>query len=375
VTDRSGVRRWSGRKPLASTIESNRRSSCAASLLANTTDVSTVNTATDGSRGGRRGEGDFGWRNDADRPKRGNRTSGLVAQDVPDPSEPVWITRGWPSRSSFAPQVADEHVGDVRIDVEVVIPHTSSSNRCRDKNDPQHSRRARRGRSNSRLVRSARSPSTNTKRLAVSMVSGPRRSSCPANDPRGSTCAVQRVQSGDQLAEVVTACQVVVSAPASSPANAIVDGVARGTTRRSGCRCQAPATRVTTATPSSSGIGRPEPARRATRSTAARSASLPFAATRTSNPECLKSTGHRRSDVRVVVDHQHRPTHTVKRRWLCQPHRVTEWLARALRRSGSSGPTNGWRMPGQVGLHAWVVVQVRGPLSTEPRHAEDLRGW
>src|SRR3954447_8245425 len=106
---------------LASTIESSRRSSCAASLLANTSDVRTVKTATTAAAAAAAASATR-VRSDADRPNRGRRTSGLVAQDVPDPANRV-DHPGVPFAFEFAPQVTDEHVRDVGVDVEVVTPH------------------------------------------------------------------------------------------------------------------------------------------------------------------------------------------------------------------------------------------------------------
>src|SRR5438105_4522630 len=101
-------------------IESSRRSSWAASLLASTTDVSTVNTATTAAAAAADASATR-VRSDADLPSR-RRTSGLVAQHVPDPADRV-DHPGVAFALELASEVADEHVGDVRVDVEVVTPH------------------------------------------------------------------------------------------------------------------------------------------------------------------------------------------------------------------------------------------------------------
>ena len=73
---------------LASTMESSRRSNCAASLSASTTDVSTVNTATTAAAAAADASATR-VRSEADRPNRGMRTLRIVAQDVADPTHGV----------------------------------------------------------------------------------------------------------------------------------------------------------------------------------------------------------------------------------------------------------------------------------------------
>ncbi len=97
-TPRRGSCNWSGYM-LASTIESSRRSSCAASLFASTTEVRIVNTATTADAAAADAIATR-VRSEADRRNRGTRTYGSSRNTYPIPRT-VWITLGRPSRSSL----------------------------------------------------------------------------------------------------------------------------------------------------------------------------------------------------------------------------------------------------------------------------------
>ena len=87
---------------LASTIESSRRSSCAASLLASTIDVRTVNTATTAAAATAAAMATL-VRSDATNnagSRCGMPTHGSSRSTYPIPRT-VWMTRGTPSRSSL----------------------------------------------------------------------------------------------------------------------------------------------------------------------------------------------------------------------------------------------------------------------------------
>ena len=122
-TPRRGSGSWSGYM-LASTMESSRRSSCAASLFASTTDVRIVNTATTADAAAAAAMATR-VRSEAERQERRGRSAPalrLVPQHVPDPANGVNDPRQAVA-FELAPQVGDEHVGDVGVDVEVVAPH------------------------------------------------------------------------------------------------------------------------------------------------------------------------------------------------------------------------------------------------------------
>src|SRR6202022_3437337 len=110
-------------------IASSRRSSWVASLLTSSTDVTSANSATTMAAASAAASATR-VRSDTDRLSQ--RRTPLTAviglpsrfspQHVSDPANRVDHARH-PVALELAPQVADEHVGDIGVDVEVIPPH------------------------------------------------------------------------------------------------------------------------------------------------------------------------------------------------------------------------------------------------------------
>jgi hypothetical protein len=231
----------------------------------------------------------------------------------------------------LAPQVADEDVGDVRVDVEVVTPHQLEQ----PLPGQHHTGILRQHGEQVEFPLRQLSPIALDEHEAPGRVDGQRPDGHRVRRPiRQAGTAQQRVQPGDQLTEVERLGQVVVRAR-FEPGDAVVDRVASGQHADRDVVAQRPQRghhrdavqlwHLHVQNQRIMAFG----GQQSQRFLAGRR--YPHVETRVP-----QSTGHRSSDVRIVVDHQNRATRAVKRGWFCHPHGVKEWPGQAERRSDPS---------------------------------------